>query len=614
MLFGGSSAGSLVYLGDTWIFDGSRWIEHHPATNPPNRAFAMTAYDAARGQTVLFGGGGVSGSLADTWTWDGDAWTQHTPAISPPARSMGGMAYDAATQKVILFGGVTDAGAPLADTWSWDGTAWLPEPAVLSPTPRFFFGLADGSATSKPVLFGGRAESFLGQVFQGDTWTWDGPGHTWLLAAATGPSARADVSMAYDPARGTALLLGGYARPTGDPLGQETFGDTWSWGGSAWTRLSPARSPSFTTRSRSALAYDAVDQRIRTFGGQSCTPIPGVGCLGGSANDTWGWDGTTWEQEDLTAPQEMQNAVLADEPGSGTIMFGGQYEYGHYSNETWRWDGAEWHPLSPAHAPLPRGMAAMTYVPSTDTTLLFGGNIDTLGLPGTRQVYEASDTWSWDGTDWTELHPATSPPPRYDASIAYDAARDEVVLFGGSRIGFAKNDTWVWDGETWTEKHPANSPPERFASAMTFDPVRGEVVLFGGSMSDSEGWLGDTWVWDGENWTELLTPPGGSPSGRAYGGMGFDPSTASVILFGGCASCFANPVHQETWSWDGSGWTMFDTTRAPYRRTTFAMLSGNEEHPVLLFGGRRAALTLQGSLASYPEGTSHTNDVWEFGS
>lgn len=185
--FGGQTTGlaTINVLADTWRFNGARWIKLAPATSPPERVFAMIAYDPARKETVLFGGlGGASGTLGDTWLWDGQNWTERTPAISPPPRWSGGMAWDAATQKVILFGGAGPVGAPLGDTWSWDGTTWQREPAVVSPPPRSEFGFADGGATSKPVLFGG--SSGMGQL--GDTWTWDGPLHTWVPAAVTGPS------------------------------------------------------------------------------------------------------------------------------------------------------------------------------------------------------------------------------------------------------------------------------------------------------------------------------------------------------------------------------------------------------------------------------------------
>lgn len=619
LVFGGLTIGSLKAEADTWRWGGERWMRLAPETSPPERTFPMMAYDAARKETVLFGGIGASGALADTWVWNGETWTQRTSTISPPPRSMGSMAWDAATQKVILFGGATPGNSALGDTWSWDGTSWLPEASLASPPPRWGFGLADGSASSKPVLFGGTPPGLAGLVFFGDTWTWDGLAHTWLPAAVIGPSARAGVQMAYDPARGNVVLHGGYARPQGNPLVQENFADTWVWDGTAWTQQTPPRSPSFTTRFWSAFAYDAVEQRVRLFGGASCTPTPALGCLGGYANDTWGWDGTTWHQEDLTAPNEMQKPMFARDPVSGAVMFGGQYEYGHYSQETWRWDGAEWELLDPENKPLPRGMAAITFIPPDDpqtsmgTTILFGGHVDTLGLGGTRQIYQASDTWSWDGTDWSELQPETSPPPRSEATIAYDAVHDEVVMFGGVQGNNAKDDTWVWDGAGWIEKHPATSPPARIGGSMAYDPLRGEIVLFGGMMSQNTGYHADTWVWDGESWTEILTPPGGSPPARAFGGMGWDPSTQTVVYFGGCSNCYANPTHDETWSWDGASWTRLDPAPAPERRTSFAMLSGDGSDPLLMFGGRRAVLTLGGATAQYPEGTAFTNEVWEFG-
>src|SRR5882672_1673729 len=51
----------------------------------------------------------------------------------------------------------------------------------------------------------------------------------------------------------------------------------------------------------------------------------------------------------------------------------------------------------------------------------------------------------------------------------------------------------------WTQKLPANSPPARNSHAMAYDAARGQDVLFGGSGANN-GLLSDTWVWDGSNW------------------------------------------------------------------------------------------------------------------
>jgi hypothetical protein len=57
------------------------------------------------------------------------------------------------------------------------------------------------------------------------------------------------------------------------------------------------------------------------------------------------------------------------------------------------------------------------------------------------------------GWTWTE-QPATGPPARSRASMAYDAARDVTVLFGGIDCGSPFSDcgdTWTWDGTQWSQ-------------------------------------------------------------------------------------------------------------------------------------------------------------------
>src|SRR5207249_3318430 len=122
------------------------------------------------------------------------------------------------------------------------------------------------------------------------------------------------------------------------------------------------------------------------------------------------------------------------------------------------------------------------------------------------------DTWEWDGSTWVQKTPATSPPARESHAMAYDSARGRVVLFGGidSSRSLLLGDTWEWDGSMWVEKTPATSPPARFEHSMAYDSARGRVVMFGGY---DGSYRGDTWEWDGTAWVE--TTPTTSPSGRS---------------------------------------------------------------------------------------------------
>src|SRR5262245_16947650 len=42
--------------------------------------------------------------------------------------------------------------------------------------------------------------------------------------------------------------------------------------------------------------------------------------------------------------------------------------------------------------------------------------------------------------------------------MAYDAARERVVLFGGTLVHALLGDTWEWDGVSWIPRNPMNSP------------------------------------------------------------------------------------------------------------------------------------------------------------
>jgi hypothetical protein len=47
----------------------------------------------------------------------------------------------------------------------------------------------------------------------------------------------------------------------------------------------------------------------------------------------------------------------------------------------------------------------------------------------------------------------------------------------------------------WAKQSPATDPPARDSAAMAYDPATGTVVLFGGDPQNGRGEFGDTWVW-----------------------------------------------------------------------------------------------------------------------
>jgi len=126
----------------------------------------------------------------------------------------------------------------------------------------------------------------------------------------------------------------------------------------------------------------------------------------------------------------------------------------------------------------------------------FGGLGRAAGFPMTAE---------WDGQKWVPVPCDPVPPVQGGFQMAYDAARSNVVLFGGYP---AWGETWLYDGGAWTNARPAHSPSARYGHDMVYDSSRQRVVLFGGTTGGTNV-LSDTWEWDGADWHAMtsLTPP-----------------------------------------------------------------------------------------------------------
>jgi uncharacterized protein (TIGR03437 family) len=298
-----------------------------------------------------------------------------------------------------------------------------------------------------------------------------------------------------------------------------------------WTQQSPQTSP--LQRFGHVMAYDSAHGQVVLFGGQ--------GYSGGATNlnDTWVWDGTNWTQESPQNSPPIRNspAMAYDSAHDQVVLFGGE-DY----DDTWLWDGANWTQVFPMTGPPTRSSHAMAYDPVHGQVVLFGGSAG-------NNLGSLNDTWVWDGTNWTEVFPQTSPPARWGHQMAYDSAHGKVVLFGGLTtngdiIGNIYGDTWLWDGTNWTQPPGTIGPPARFDHAMAYDSSESQAVIFGGF--GASGDLGDTWLWNGSYWTQAS--PQSSPSARSGLAMAYDAGHDQVVLFGGTDDA-TTQYFSDTWTW-----------------------------------------------------------------
>ncbi len=519
------------------------------------------AYDAARGQSIAFTG------LAETYVSSGNTWVRAQPANSPSRRCGHALAYDSARQRVVLFGGHNEY-PPYQDhddTWEWNGTNWLQLTPAVHPSARWGQAMVYDVARGRCVLFGGSSATNFD-----DTWEWDGVAWT-QRTPANHPTARYFLGMAYDAARQVSVLFGG------TDGGAVVHGDTWEWNGTNWLLRAPAASP--PVRFAHGMAFDPLRNRTVVFGGDPA--VVGGNCR----NDTGEWDGTAWTQPAVvTLPPARYRPGFVFEPSLGRVlMFSGNTGSPDFAGltDTWTWNGIDWTATAPNLVPV-RG--SLSYDPVRQRTVCYGGY-----MSGSTPL---AATWEWDGVSWVQRLPATSPPPRARSATAYDAARNRLVLFGGTTGAGTPNDTWEWDGTTWLQRFPATSPPGRENHAMAYDAARGRVVLYGGV--GATGPLFDTWEWDGVAWTLRTTPV--QPNAFGAHGMAYDSARQRVVVFGGL-NVFGTLL-AETWEWDGTTWTQRTSALAPAPRY----------YPKLAFDRARSRIVMYGT----GDLTGELFDVWEW--
>src|SRR5207249_4755088 len=126
------------------------WLQRNPQIVPPaipaGRYQHAMAFDAARGEVVLFAGYNDVTDFQDTWVWNGLNWSNRTAQVitsanTPEPRRGQAMVYDASRRVVLLFGGYSGVNSLLQDTWSWNGTNWSLT-AQSGPTARQTHGMA----------------------------------------------------------------------------------------------------------------------------------------------------------------------------------------------------------------------------------------------------------------------------------------------------------------------------------------------------------------------------------------------------------------------------------------------------------------------------------------
>ncbi len=442
LLFGGTQGLFNPHsLNDTWEWDGVDWTERFPARRP---AFETSwSRMAGAGQRVLLV------DSHDRWTWNGSDWQ---PELSSTALDFPSAISSFGQGALVLKQG---------ELWLWNGSTW----AQLPSPPLSGGELCE--ANSGIWLF--QQVSSMATFFDGGTWSSPvrSPSDGTIACSGTGGILFASNTSVLDggawtigiPSRTPALwndhpVIAGL---DGSIVLFDT-GQTWTFDGRHWRRNSPLASPPMTNfrmtefNGRVFLHHDDSQQppyswewngtdwtSLAVTGGQhpghrwepALTTWNGLVMLfsgqgpGGLLNDTWLWDGGSWQLADIDGSvPPVYGARIAPYDG-GVLLFGNAFSI---DVGTWTWDGAHWRRVNVTPSP-----------PSTIGNSLAGLEGRVISFGGTAAQLQSDETWVWDGTGWSQWI-GRAPPPRVRGAFA--ATSDHLTLYGGNANGGPASDVW----------------------------------------------------------------------------------------------------------------------------------------------------------------------------
>lgn len=295
-------------------------------------------------------------------------------------------------------------------------------------------------------------------------------------------------------------------------------------------------------------------------------------------------------------PQAARAVGFYDAALNRVVLVGGTMQLtARGRDRVWSWNGTRWQLLTDSGPP-PRGNASAAYDARRRIAIIAAGAARTAN----DSAYEiVRNSWEGTPTGWQQLA-GKELDARDHQSMVYDEGRGTILLFGGipgDRSAPWPSDTWELRSAGW-DRIGTMGPAGRARSALVYDAKRRQVVLFGGvgaepAPGQPQPFFNDTWVLERSGWRKVAE---GGPRERYAHGMVFDEREGVVLLYGGAAAHRGAPL-SDMWKWDGKRWTEIPLTGST---------PGHRYQPVMVYDRARGKTVLYGGS---PESR---DDTWEW--
>lgn len=170
-------------------------------------------------------------------------------------------------------------------------------------------------------------------------------------------------------------------------------------------------------------------------------------------------------------------------------------------------------------------------------------------------AFGAGWTFEFDGSVWTRVFPAQS-PPNIGLEMGYDPVRGRCVGHAGLPA-----ETWEYDGATWVQVSPPGVGPQFPFTSLVFHRSRGTLVVLDGTT--------ELWEWNGTVWQQL-DPGTALVPGLIYSTLCYDQERDRLVMFGAeqlPTGMIPGPAFAVTWEWDAvNGWRQIPGVGGPVSR------------------------------------------------
>lgn len=276
--------------------------------------------------------------------------------------------------------------------------------------------------------------------------------------------------------------------------------------------------------------------------------------------------------------------------------------------------------------PVSRHSHTAVFNAATGGMIIFGGQ-------ETNTNTDLNDVWlgntsSNQNDNFKQLLPTGTLPARYGHVATYDSTNDRMTIFGGAQGLPAPcgNDVWILLGASgqknnasWVQETVSgSSPASRVYAAGAYDPTTNTMMVFGGNDCFS-GYFNDVWILSNANgltgtpiWTQL-EPSGTPPSARESASAIYDSNNNILTIYGGDTG---STLYGDAWvlsNANGKGgtatWTQLRPSGTPPpSRTGHTATYDSVNNRMTIFGGTNGSITLTDSwVLTSPNGIGSTS-------